>query len=144
MSGRIAGAVVCVLCQSRATMNPDGVCDRCQRGAPVPTQAAAPVEHPLAAVHTAPPPRENQLTLMWLGAPVTGFIVYGEPASQGSKNKGAHGQLYESAAKKVRPWRAVRPGRVPRGPARRVGAAHGRRRPRPRVHASTGPRGSRS
>jgi Holliday junction resolvase RusA-like endonuclease len=42
---------------------------------------------------------------MWLGAPVIGFTVYGEPGSQGSKNQNPHGRPYE-ASKKVRPWRS--------------------------------------
>lgn len=37
-------------------------------------------------------------------APALHLTVYGTPAPQGSKNRNAHGALYESSAK-VKPWR---------------------------------------
>lgn len=108
-----AGAVMCTACNARLTADPSQLCNRCRRGAPVaaqvPAQAAAP--EPLASVHAAPPPRENQFTLFSLGAPVTGFIVYGEPASQGSKSpKGrdrAGRTILVESSKEVKPWRSA-------------------------------------
>lgn len=103
MTPRIAAAATCSECGLGRTIHPTGVCGRCRR-VPLeqtPAQAPAPA---LAVVHAAPAPTENPATLMWLGDPVVAFTVYGVPGSQGSKNKGAHGQLYESSTK-VKPWR---------------------------------------
>jgi Holliday junction resolvase RusA-like endonuclease len=88
--------VTCTSCRQRATTDRSGLCRRCIRASP------------LAAVHAAPPPTENPVTLMWLGEPVISFTVYGEPGSQGSKTPGQakNGRLYvREVSKKVKPWR---------------------------------------
>lgn len=106
------GAVMCA-CGARLTSDPSGLCNRCKRGAPVPA-ARAPEPH--AGAYMAPPPRENQLTLMSLAAPVVAFTAHGVPGAQGSKSymghsKGGDGRrphaILKESSEKVKPWRGA-------------------------------------